>query len=255
MAFLLRQRVLDAAAGNIEILGYALDADEPAALKKRHLARRAAAEERVQHHVAWCGPAYDVVAGECFGERGGMQSLLALRGKYLPHVVSATKLGNGSFAIPRGLANTTVLLANRSALDYSGPLILSILDDVSAVGRSFREYEHILKDILVTIKAANRAAIELVPYHRIMQPEAALHRIQRLPEAGSRLAAIDRGVAHYPHDHPALLGDAEQFADDCLPFLRRPIVQGAVVCAQVVVWRACDSQVHRPIRQHIAHHI
>jgi len=185
-----------------------------------------------------------------------MQSFpLALRGKYLPHVVSATKLGNGSFAIPRGLANTTVLLAKRSSLDFSGPLILSILDDVSAVGRSFREYEHILKDIFVTIKAANRAAPALVPNHRVVQPKPALHRIQSLPEAGSRLAAIDGRVGHDPHDHAALFGHAEQFADDCLPFLRRPIVQGAVVCAQVVIWRACDSQVHRPIRQHIAHQL
>src|SRR5690606_32666153 len=109
-------------------------------------------------------------------------------------------------------------------------LVLAILDGVESSARTFAENEHIFTHRGVSgPQCTDRAEGAFVPYHRIVQPEAALHRIQRLPETGSRLAAIDRGVAHYPHDHTALLGDAEQFADDCLPFLRRPIVQGAVV--------------------------
>src|SRR5690606_12602409 len=95
MAFLLRQRVLDAAAGNIEILGHALDADEPAALKKRHLARRAAAEERVQHHVAGVGPAYDVVAGKRLGEwRGVARVPSAFLCGHVPHIETLAEISN-----------------------------------------------------------------------------------------------------------------------------------------------------------------
>src|SRR5690606_1158240 len=65
-------RVLDAAAGDVEIIGFALNADEPAALKERHLARRAAAEERVKYHVAGVAPTYDVVTCERLGEWRGV---------------------------------------------------------------------------------------------------------------------------------------------------------------------------------------
>ena len=87
-----------------------------------------------------------------------------------------------------------------------------------------------------------------VIYHRIVQSEPAFNRPQRLLKRCACLAAVDRGIAHDPHHNAALLGDAEQLADDCLPFLRRPIVQGAVVCPQVVVGRRRDSQVYASIR-------
>jgi len=67
------------------------------------------------------------------------------------------------------------------------------LSKIIAVWLSFGPHEHVLKTLPVPMALWVKRNCWLLVYHRIVQSEATLHSPQCLPEAGSRLAAVDRG--------------------------------------------------------------
>src|SRR5690606_21246363 len=139
-------RVLDAAAGGCEVPGFALDADEAPALKEGHLARRAAAEERVQHHVSGVAPTYDVVAGKRLGEwRGVARVPSAFHCGHVPHIEALAEISNCFGAIACHPASAAIGLPNIPRQHRSCALVLAILDGVESSARTFAENEHIFK--------------------------------------------------------------------------------------------------------------
>ncbi len=86
-------------------------------------------------------------------------------------------------------------------------------------------------------------------YHRVVQIKAHFHKVERLFEATSALASVLSGITYDPDTDTTIFCNSKELFSYGLK-----VEAVTIICAQIVIRRRCESEIHILIR-HSCHGI